>query len=99
MSPDEREHWWDRLAALTWETREPAIYALLDRVEDLERQLAEVRDAPPHPSWMVMGQDGDVQAYQSIDDRPRASTVEPGGWGYSVRSWNWHPAKSAKEDT
>ncbi len=45
MTETEREQWMDRLAALTWETREPAIYALLDRVEELERQLTEARTA------------------------------------------------------
>ncbi len=49
MSPEEREAWMNRLAALSWETREPAIYALLDRVEQLERELAAARAAPRKP--------------------------------------------------
>ncbi len=43
MSPDEREAWMDRLTALSWKAREPAIYALLDRVEQLEHELAAAR--------------------------------------------------------
>ncbi len=56
MSPAEREQWMNQLAALSWETREPTIYALLDRVEALEAELAAAKAAHRHCGAIVAEQ-------------------------------------------
>ncbi len=124
MSHDEREQWMSTLVdAADWSDRHAAAEAMLDRVEQLERELAAARDAlrvarsqldesreaargayaelaaaraePPRPTSLAMGRDGDVHAYESTDDYAKVPQ-EPGGFGYHVRSWTWHPA-TAKE--
>ncbi len=43
MSCDEREQWRDQLQAGDWIDRDTVIMAILDRVEQLEREMAEAR--------------------------------------------------------
>ncbi len=106
MSPDERDAWVDRLAALSWETREPAIYALLDRVEQLERELAAARAKPARIKAVVRDEHGHGHGFESSADAtifyrtvrcPTDLTRKSRACFVDLKSWTYHPATPAKE--
>ncbi len=96
MNPMEREAWRDCLQAQP--SRETAIKAILDRVEQLERELAAARAAPPKPSHLVHTTGGHWHGFERGVD---AYVWMQGNANYSphpylLYGWTWHPAIPAK---
>ncbi len=101
MSPDEREQWQQQLWSSSTRERNLAADALLDRVEQLERELAAARAAPPKPSHLVHTTGGHWHGFERGVD---AYVWMQGNANYSphpylLYGWTWHPASKAPKET